>query len=1366
MFSYNTLNWENFKYKNSANPNKAFEALSYYLFCYEFDKKYGIPRYFNQAGIETDPIIHNQEIIGFQSKYYDDTIRLSQKKEEIKSAIKITKQKYKGISKIVFYINKEFSQSRKPQESKPEYLKEIEEYAEGLFIKVEWRTRSYFEKMLMEEELNYQFNLFFNPESSEKYVDVSKIKKQKFEMQDNLRIKRKLNKIENENIFNEEEIEKILNNDNKIILLSDAGSGKTEECKYIVNKLNTYKYNFAFYTKLNIYCGESIEQLIPEEYNGVDKENIIFILDGFDEIAIDYRRKFIINLESFCNKNKDTKVILTSRSNFYDSKNNNQGGTIEGFNEYFIEKVNKENINSLLSESEIDIKSFWREIEKNELMHLVYNPFFLIKIIEIYAEENELPNKTIIFDYIINRSLEVDRNKFKNANDLENFEKNVNRLLGIIAVTMELLERNYLKDEEYRKIIENDKERKIIEYASIWKKQNNETWSFLHKNFGEYLAAQSIKKYSVNDIKEIITYNDKIKNSWLNVLVFLINFGREDILDYVIEKMPEFILYIENSKLDLEFKRKIFIKIFEKYEHKKIWIDYNIRNKFNLISDGKDIFYLIEKVKKNEHYTITTNALMLLQTAKDLFENKDRVRNTLLEVCQSNKYVNYSKAIAIKILAKFDLCDRKEFKNIIEQNKKNENSELRRSYYFFLKKQDLVSKYVYIILERYDYILRGLVANGLDDDTELYSFDEQYEFTECFKYLKTKNSIITVLKFFDEEKVRDSELNREIIINIFDSITKVYSGKDRISKFLKLYSICEQHYDYKIMRDIINKLKDKKMLLNFFKAYLKSNNKKRLREYEYIIDDECMEYFYNEYKKENYNDQIAEEILRFCSKKLLFYEKLKLEYEFKTGKKVYEYIPRKKIDFDKVKKTSKKIFIDKMFDKNQFIMYVGDFLKSLNKKEVTIKELHELYDVYESNEKYYELYCFICAQFNRNKKININTFKNWDWNWFIFVHAYVMLSDKESDLELNETQKAKINELSNNYLKLANFKNAIEYTKYDNSNRSWTTNQLCVCLWYYKYRYGFEYPSNILLDMLEFEYYINGKKVGIDYIVQELEPGLVKKRIVKNIHEQNIHMDVFENHIEYCIKNDIKECEKDVAKYFCNKKLPYDERDDAYRYLVNVIGIEKCIEKYFYNLEEDYQNYLLPKIIEVNEDVIGNWLVRKLKNSKKLSKKMFYAKYLIISQKEEGLVYYLNWIDKNNMAYIDKTIENINEVISRIKNEKLVNYLIELLKITFRNNFKDKRFNGIYNNTRKALLNIASISNEKSIMICSELKKIIKGSDNEEYKNIGFMYYIIEEIEQKIYMNGENIHNIDTIIGKVRELDLKYKKPIVSWLDI
>ena len=53
-----------------------------------------------------------------------------------------------------------------------------------------------------------------------------------------------------------------------------------------------------------------------------------------------------------------------------------------------------------------------------------------------------------------------------------------------------------------------------------------------------------------------------------------------------------------------------------------------------------------------------------------------------------------------------------------------------------------------------------------------------------------------------------------------------------------------------------------------------------------------------------------------------------------------------------------------MFDKNEFLEYFKGFLKSLNKDEISIKDLHELYDIYEADEKYYELYFFICSQFS------------------------------------------------------------------------------------------------------------------------------------------------------------------------------------------------------------------------------------------------------------------------------------------------------------------------------------------------------------------------------------------------------------------
>ena len=78
----------------------------------------------------------------------------------------------------------------------------------------------------------------------------------------------------------------------------------------------------------------------------------------------------------------------------------------------------------------------------------------------------------------------------------------------------------------------------------------------------------------------------------------------------------------------------------------------------------------------------------------------------------------------------------------------------------------------------------------------------------------------------------------------------------------------------------------------------------------------------------------------------------------------------------------------------------------------------------------------------------------------------------------------------------------------------------------------------------------------------------------------------FTNHekIErYFIENNIDDCKKDISKYFINKKLPYDERDNAFKYLIKFDGIKECIKKYFYSLEEEYQNHILPKIIEIDK---------------------------------------------------------------------------------------------------------------------------------------------------------------------------------------
>lgn len=1368
MYNNIGVNWELFKYKNSGNINNAFETLVYYLFCYEFKKQYGIFRYFNQAGIETDPIRIGKEIIGFQAKYYEDSVRLSEKKSDLKKCIDTSVNKYPGISKIILYTNKEFTQSRNKNKNKPNYLIEIEDYAKNKSVKIEWRTRSHLEKMLLEKELNYQLNLFFNPEYPGILIDASKVEKEKYLNIEDERIPREIIEIKDNITYNENQIEDILNDKKRIILLSDAGNGKTNECKYMVNKLNDDNNNFAFYKKLNTYSNQKIEEFIPINYKDISIEYIIFILDGFDEICTEHKREFIINLEEFCNKYKNVRIILTSRSNFYRQKNGIQSGTIDNFEEYALKEISKNNIVELLQQKEINAEKFWEEINNKELKYLVYNPFFLIKIIEIYVEKKTLPEKSIIFDMIIKRSFEIDKNKFKNSIDLEIFEENSNNLLGIIALSMELLERNFINDDEYKKIIEQKSNREIIEHSTIWTRQDKKHWNFVHKNFGEYLAAKKIKDYNLSDIKDIITYNRKIKQSWINTLSFLVSLDRDDVLEYLLEEMPEFILYIEKNKFDIEFKRKMFIKIFEQYEKKRIWMEYNIYENFNLISDEKDIEYLLEKIIDNKHFTIVGNALYILREIKCLYECNKKIEEQLVQLCLSKNHINHNKRTAISILANFGLTNKKIIEKIIESNKENENSELRRAYYYYFKKLGIVSEKIDFILERYNHIGRGLTASdGYDDEDELYSFDEQREFCECFKLITTKVAINKVLNFLNDEKIINGEINKEIIQNFCDSIFKVYKDKERIKYILKLYTICENNYQYKAIEIIINKVKSEKLLLDFFKEYLKVDKRKMSCEYEYIVNDECMVFFYNEYKEGNYSDEIAEDILRFCNKKMQYYDKLKNEYELRTSKTIFEYEPRKQIDYKEIENKSKAIFLNKMFDKTEFYNYISGFFDKLDKEEITRSELIKMYNIFDEDEIYSHLYYFMRRQFKDGVKINRYSFNNWDWDWFILLYTYQLLAEKDNKLELNKDQIEKVYNLCKKYISKANFRNAIKYTRYNNAGRSWSTNQLCVCLWFFKYKFNFNYPLNTLLDMLEFEYYINGEKIGISYLTKEIEKQKLNKRIIDNLKNRNIHMDVFENHIEYCIENNIASCILSVGSHLTDKKLPFDERDEAYKYIVHFYGIQEFVKQFFYYLDEDYQNHLLEKIAILDNDILKDWSINKLKKCRKISKKMFYAKYLILMQKKEGIKYYIRWTEKNNMVYIDaKRYDDINDALSKINNKNLIEDLLKLLKITYRDGFKDKRFDGIYSNIRKALINIASKNQENCIKIIHGLRKLIEESNNDQYKNIGFINYIIDELEQKNDMSDGIKYNIKSTIDKIYELELKNKEKSIDWLKI
>lgn len=152
------INWDNFAAKFSSNKQDAFERLCYLLFCKEHGKSIGIFRFKNQAAIETNPIEKDGQVIGWQAKFYDT--ELNTKESELKKCIDDAKTRYPLITKIVFYLKKDFGQS--PTGTDPEYKVRIDSHAKAKGIEIEWRATSYFESPFVSEENHTIAEHFFS----------------------------------------------------------------------------------------------------------------------------------------------------------------------------------------------------------------------------------------------------------------------------------------------------------------------------------------------------------------------------------------------------------------------------------------------------------------------------------------------------------------------------------------------------------------------------------------------------------------------------------------------------------------------------------------------------------------------------------------------------------------------------------------------------------------------------------------------------------------------------------------------------------------------------------------------------------------------------------------------------------------------------------------------------------------------------------------------------------------------------------------------------------------------------------------------------------------------------------------------------
>jgi hypothetical protein len=368
--------WQVFGAKFSGKEQDTFEWFSSILFCLEFNKKTGIPRYKNNPGIERHPIEVGNELVGFQAKFYEG--KLSEKKQDIQESISIAKRKYPTLNKILFYLNRDFSEG--PTQ------KGIEEFASKLGVQIVWRSAWYFESHAVCVENEKVAKYFFSQNKS--VVDF---------MEDlSLHTSSILYPVNSKINFNDKEI-KIKRDDSLVdlreklsispvvVVSGPGGVGKTAVVKQFLNSITAPYFlfraaEFNELTQVNqlFNSTEFTLQNLIEEHSDIEEKYII--IDSAEKLTslrnLEVFREFLSAL--LLNK---WKIIFTTRHSYLDALKFN---FVEFYNIQFrvidlqiLEGSELENISS----------SYKFNLPKNtKLRKLLCNPFYLNEYLKIYKD--------------------------------------------------------------------------------------------------------------------------------------------------------------------------------------------------------------------------------------------------------------------------------------------------------------------------------------------------------------------------------------------------------------------------------------------------------------------------------------------------------------------------------------------------------------------------------------------------------------------------------------------------------------------------------------------------------------------------------------------------------------------------------------------------------------------------------------------------------------------------------------------------------------------------------------------------------------------------------------------------------------------
>ena len=1119
-----------------------------------------------------------------------------------------------------------------------------------------------------------------------------------------------------------------------VVLLGDAGTGKTIELKYLVSEAENKGY-YPLLVYLSDYSDEDIEVLIKNEYPDTNIP-LMLVFDAFDELSEDLRDKFARKISSWVKSRKrETVVVISVRDIFYKFSNKDKKGAIFSqkdnisFKEYGLIPLLDEEIEEFLNSNGINTKELLPQIKIKGIYDLATNPFYLTLIIDFYNKERILPDKGTLWEKVIEFSFKRDDQKYCNPSVIDEHMPEIKELLTHFAISMQLSNnKNKMSKENYHLYFDKN-ERSLLSYSSLITKKNNDEWTFEHNNFREYLSAVFLSNLEFEEVKKIICYDSECTNvnaGWINIISFLIPIynDKKRLIDWLIEYSPEIFIKFEDYNIDIEQKNDIFKGIFEYYSNKELHITHSMNYFKELVSFSeslKTLEFLISCLKSDNEIRII-NAVLLLPSFNSLYDRDEEVKMALSNVVRNNTLNDYLVGKAIQAIAELGLESEDITKEIIDIWKNN----LDLSYYAF----SLV-KYITVanLQDEHIELLLQIMENAYNDKSD-YIINIKIDVMEAVASLIDINSILIALNYYIDHGIDSYDM--KYIVPLFNAIEPYIAYDSNYSEqVIRLYMEALLRYETLICKEFKRIIISSKTEIKVAEYFLMN--------YGVSVSLNVITDFLDEF---NDNKSVYDILMnKYCESPDKY--KCFISYIHSYGDKeseVYKYImkdlkdieelltPKQKYSqMESIRKNERQEYFNALFDINEFKKLFDELLELVENKNIKSKDLFtEFHSHLNYNSPRYTILYEVIMIIHHVCSDEDEIVLFWDyikeWDTFAIIAIQRFLVNNKKTVSFSDDQKKYIREYCELLYSKSNFWCDIQ-NKDDGIHYSGAIYLFC----FFSRYLNIEYEKDIYKRMTVFPKHLvdislsnsANKSVISEYITDHLTKEELKECICDNLKIGKLCKWSLIEHIEYCAENEYDFALESADRVCRDYNYSSYDKQKALKYIASI----KNDQEYDYL----YSNYLgiddsklLEALINLTIQQKSTKLKLKLEEkNKSCEDKTTYLSELIMLQSVYGLETYYNIAKKNNsLPDMQGDVSPITEKIRNIDNIDCIEVLIKLKDLIYQKGFVDREIFGLKNSLYYAFGNISRIyPNEVVEKIKESMQKTVS-SDNTSFCNV------------------------------------------------